>query len=59
MNWLATWFIVELVRFVAAPDLREPQAFKKVSLKMMIDQTLTFRSIFFKNCTTFKFWRLI
>ena len=47
MNWLATWFIVELVRFVAAPDLREPQAFKKVSLKMMIDQTLTFRSIFF------------
>ena len=33
----------------AALDLREPQAFKNVSLQMMIDQTYIFRRIFFKK----------
>ena len=41
MSWLATWFIFELMGVGAAPDLSEPQAFKNVSLQMMIDQTFT------------------
>ena len=33
----------------AARDLSEPQAFKNVSLQMMIDQTFTLRRIFLKK----------
>ena len=33
----------------AALDLSEPQAFKKVSLQMMIDKTFTFCRIFHKK----------
>ena len=32
-----------------APDLSESQAFKNVSLQRMIDQTFTFRRLFFKK----------
>ena len=49
MSWLATWFIIELIGVGAAPDLSDPQAFKNVSLQMMIDKTFTFRRIFHKN----------
>ena len=49
MSWLATWFIFELIGMGAAPDLSEPQAFKNVSLQMMMEKTFTFRSIFHKN----------
>ena len=48
MSWLATWFIFELIGVGAAPD-RRPQAFKNVSLLIMIDQTFTFRRQFFKK----------
>ena len=47
MSWLATWFILELIR--AAPDLSEPQAFKNVSLQMTINQTFTFVVYFIKK----------
>ena len=33
MTWLATWFIYELIRLVAVPNLNEPQAFKNVFLQ--------------------------
>ena len=46
MSWLAKWFIFGEG---AAHDLSEPQAFKNVSLQMMIDKTYTFRRIFHKN----------
>ena len=36
MSWLSAWFIFELTRVGAVPDLSEPQAFKNVSLQMMI-----------------------
>ena len=36
MIWLATWFIFELIGLRDAPDSSEPQAFKNVSLQMMI-----------------------
>ena len=57
MSWLATWFIFRVDRVGGAADLSEPQAFKNVSLQMMIDKTFIFRRIqyFTKNCTTFKF----
>ena len=56
MSWLATCFIFEFIGVESAPDLSEPQAFKNVSLQMMIDQTFIFRQIFFlENCTPFKF----
>ena len=42
MSWLATLFIFALIGVGAAPDPREPQAFKNVFLQMMIDQTFTF-----------------
>ena len=48
MSWLATWFIFELIRVGAAPDLSEPQAFKNVSLQV-IDKTFIFRRIFYKK----------
>ena len=48
MSWLATCFIFKLKGVGAAPDLSEPQAFKNVSLQMMIDKTFTFRRIFHK-----------
>ena len=40
------------------PNLSDPQAFKTVSLQMMVYGTSTFRRIFYKNCTTFKFLML-
>ena len=49
MSWLATWFIVELIVVGAVPNLSEPQAFKNVSLQMIIDQTFPFRRIFCKK----------
>ena len=49
MNWLATRFIFELIGVGAAPDLSEPQAFKNVSLQIMINKTPTFRRVFHKN----------
>ena len=49
MSWLATWFIFALIGVWAAPDLNEPQAFKNVSMQMMIDQTFTFCRIFYKK----------
>ena len=49
MRWLATWFIFELIGVGAAPDLSEPQAFKNVSLQMVIDKRFTFRGIFLKK----------
>ena len=49
MSPLTTWFIFELIGMGAAPDLREPQAFKSVALKMMIGQTIIFRGIVFKK----------
>ena len=58
MSWLATWFILELIRMGATPDLSEPQAFKIISLQMMIDKPLGFVKYFTKNCTTFKFLTL-
>ena len=47
MSCLASWFIFELIGVGAAVDLREIQAFKNVSLQMMIDQTFIFHRIFF------------
>ena len=49
MSWLATWFIFKLVGVGAAPDLSEVQAFKNVSLQMVIDKTFTFCRIFHKK----------
>ena len=49
MSRLATWFIFELIGVGAAPDLSEPQAFKNVSLLLMIDKTFTFHRKFHKN----------
>ena len=46
MSWLATWFIFKLIEVGAARNLREPQAFKNVSLQMMTNQTFTFWHIF-------------
>ena len=45
----STWFIFELIGLGAAPHLSEPQAFKIVSLQIMIEKTSTFRRIFHKN----------
>ena len=47
MSWLATWFIFEFIGMGAAPNLREPQVFKNVSLQIIIDQTFTLRRIVF------------
>ena len=49
MSWLASWFIFDLIGVGAVSDLNEPQAFKKVSMQMMIDQTFTFCRIFYKK----------
>ena len=49
MSWLATRIIFELTGVGAAPDLSKPQAFKNVSLQLIIDQTFTFRRIFFER----------
>ena len=46
----------ELIGKGAAPDLSETQAFKNLSLQMMIDRTFTFRNKFHKQLYTFKFW---
>ena len=57
MSWLATWFIFELIWVGAALDLSEPQAFKNVSLQMMIDQTIIFfRRTFFKKLHLIQFF---
>ena len=47
MKWLATWFIFELIEWGLPRDLGEPQAFKNVSLQMMIDQNIHFLSYIF------------
>ena len=39
----------ELIGVRTAPDLSEPQAFKNVSLQVMIDKTPTFRRMFYKD----------
>ena len=49
MGGLAIWFIFELIGVGAAPDLSETQAFKNVSLQMMIDKTFTYGRIFCKK----------
>ena len=49
ISWLAAWFIFEWIGLGAAPDLSELHGFKNVSLQMMIDQTFTFRRIFFEK----------
>ena len=50
MSWLATWFICDMIEMGTAPHLNELQAFKNVSLEMMINKkTSTFRRIFHKN----------
>ena len=49
MSWLATWLTFELIGVGAAPELSEPQAFKNVSLQMMVDKTSTFCHIFYKK----------
>ena len=49
MSWLATWFIFELIGVETARDLSEPQAFKSVSLQMMIDKRFSFPRIFHKK----------
>ena len=49
MSWLATWFIFKLIGVGGCPDLNKPQAFKNVSLQMMIDETFTFCPIFQKK----------
>ena len=51
ISWLATWFIFELIGVGPALDLSEQQAFKNVSLQMMIGQTFTFQRIFFQKIT--------
>ena len=48
MSWLATWLIFEQIGVGAAPDLSEPQAFKKVSLQMMLDKHSLFAVYFTK-----------
>ena len=48
MVWLAAWFIFGLIGERTALDLSEPQAFKNVSLQMIIDQTFNFCHIFFE-----------
>ena len=53
---LIIWTLIILkMRGGSCQDLSEPQAFKTVSLQVMIDQTFTFRRTLKKNCTTFKF----
>ena len=44
-----TWFIFELIGVGSAPDLREPQALKNVSLQIMIAKTSNFCRKFHKN----------
>ena len=48
-SWLATWFIFELIGVWASPDVSELQAFKNVSLQMVIDKTFTFCRTFHKK----------
>ena len=40
----------------AIPDLSQLQAFKNVSLQMMIDQTFTFRRVFLKKIQVLTFY---
>ena len=46
MSWLFTWFILELTQVAAATDLSEPQAFKEVSLQIMIIKHSLFARFF-------------
>ena len=54
MSWLATWFIFELIGVRGWPDIK-PQTFKKVSLQMMVYQTITVCHIFHKKLHHIKF----
>ena len=49
MRWFATWFTFELIGVGVAGGLGEPQAFKNVSLQMMINQTFFFSVYFTKK----------
>ena len=51
ISWLGTWFMFELIRVGAVPDLDEPQALKNISLHIMIDQAFTFLSYLKKRFT--------
>ena len=58
MSWLAAWFIFALVGVGAAPDLGEPQAYKNVSMQIILKKHALFVVYFTKTCATVKFLTL-